>query len=315
MKVVECIDVWKYYGDVIALQGVSFHVNRGEIYCVLGPNGSGKTTLLEGIVSLRRFDKGRVMLFGYEISSELPFEIAKRLGIIFEESQLLPWLTVEENIKYLGKLYGIELSRSDILHALELTGLDPSKRSKLYRCLSKGEKRKVEIAAVLALKPELAIMDEPTTGLDPDSRIEILEILSKLNRSENVTILFSTHILEDVEKIGDRILILLKGKKIAEGSLDDLISSFKIPWKIVITVPDKETIGEIRKILNDLSLDLEIRELSKHEHTILIEVEDDVKALHLAEILKTKMSNIRIRVIPPKLEEIFTKLVREVGKT
>ncbi|MDK2868910.1 MAG: type transport system ATP-binding protein [Pyrococcus sp.] len=219
MKVIiEVVNLKKRLGEREILKGVSFHVNRGEIYGFLGPNGAGKTTTIRTMLGLFRRDGGDVKLFGEEPKRD----VFKRIGIVFEYEVLNPDWTVLENLEFIAHVRGKSLDDAEI--ALRKVGFPEEYWGKRFKELSKGMKRKVSLASALIHDPELLILDEPTSGLDPTAQIEVRNLLLKL-KEEGKTIFFSSHNLPEVQKIADRAAIIVDGITRAEfslGEVDDL---------------------------------------------------------------------------------------------
>ncbi len=209
------------YGSREALLGVTFSVARGEIFGLLGPNGGGKTTLFKILSTLIAPTDGRARLFGRDLASE-PHAIRRRLGVVFQHGSLDPKLTVMENLQHHGHLYGLSgrslRSRAEAL--LGRFGLGDRVRDSVER-LSGGLRRRTELAKALLPGPELLLLDEPSTGLDPGARRDFSALLNQLRRQEGVTVLLTTHLLEEAERC-DRVGILDRGSLVGVGTPDEL---------------------------------------------------------------------------------------------
>ena len=211
----------KRYGELIALDHLDLEINEGEVFGLLGPNGSGKTTTINCLLSLLAFDKGSISIFGKEMSPTA-YDIKKNIGIIMQNVAVFDELTVYENIDSFCGLYitDRETRKKYVDEAISFVGLDDFK--KFYpKKLSGGLLRRLNIACGIAHKPKLIILDEPTVAVDPQSRNKILEGIQKLNRN-GVTVIYTSHYMEEVEQICTRIAIMDKGRKIAEGTKDEL---------------------------------------------------------------------------------------------
>jgi ABC-2 type transport system ATP-binding protein len=229
--VVEVVGVSKKYGNVTALEDVSFEVKRGEMFCVMGPNGAGKTTLLEGILGLRRLDRGTVRLFGVEVRGRPPFDVLRRVGYLLEGMDLDPALTAWENLRLVAAVGGVKTSDGELRAVLEAVGaLEYAKR--LYGKLSAGQKKRVLLAAALLGRPELLILDEPEANLNVASRLEIMDLVKRL-AAGGVTVLFSTHAADIAVRYADRIAMLNR-KILAVGSVEELVARFGGRWKVVV---------------------------------------------------------------------------------
>jgi ABC-2 type transport system ATP-binding protein len=204
------------YGDREALAGVSFSVARGEMFGLLGPNGGGKTTLFKILSTLMPPTSGRVHLLGYDIVDQ-PFLVRRRLGIVFQHPSLDQKLTVSENMAHHGRLYGMAGRELQSRVQAMLARLGLSERAKdLVETLSGGLQRRVELAKGLLHAPEILVLDEPNTGLDPAARRDFMNYLHQLREQDGVTILLTTHFMEDAERC-DRVGILHEGKLVALG--------------------------------------------------------------------------------------------------
>ncbi|HEX3662248.1 MAG TPA: ABC transporter ATP-binding protein [Acidobacteriaceae bacterium] len=209
------------YGTRRALDELSFTVNRGEIFGLLGPNGSGKTTLFRILSTLMVPSGGRATLQGFDVARE-PNQVRQQIGIVFQARSLDPKLTVAENLKHQGHLYGLHgaLLRTRIQEVLTRVGL-LDRSSDLVETLSGGQQRRVELAKGLIHSPEVLLLDEPSTGLDPGARRDLWLYLRTLRDQEGVTVLVTTHLMEEAEHC-DRLAILNEGKLVALGSPAEL---------------------------------------------------------------------------------------------
>lgn len=247
--VIEVKHLTKEYKNLKAIDDLSFEVKEGEILGLLGPNGSGKSTTINCILSLLKFNQGSIQIFGKEMKPSA-YDIKRDLGVIFQDVAVFQELTVYENIEYFCGLYIKEkaLRKKYIEEAIALVGLEEFK--KFYpKQLSGGLLRRLNIACGIAHKPKLIFLDEPTVAVDPQSRNNILDGIQKL-RDAGATIVYTTHYMEEVEIICDRVIILDKGKIIASGTTDELKELAKIEEKITVEVFhfDTKYIEEIEKL-------------------------------------------------------------------
>ena len=269
---VRLVDVEKYFGDFKALDKVSFEVKEGEIVGFLGPNGAGKTTTMRIITGFMEQTSGKVEVFGYD-NIENPMDIKKITGYLPEQPPLYPELSVREYLDFVALIKGVEPNRAKkrIDEVIELIGLE-EKADFLIGHLSKGYKQRVGIAQAIIHSPKLLILDEPTVGLDPIQIIEVREVIKRLAKSEQRTIILSTHILQEVNAICERALIINKGRIVNEVtiSLEDrfeyLINLNKPATDVVYSVRDVEGVFDISYEGNSLRViissmkDGEIRE-------------------------------------------------------
>jgi ABC-2 type transport system ATP-binding protein len=210
----------KIYGDLIAVNDISFIVKKGEIFAFLGPNGAGKTTTVEIIESIRDSTSGEVKILGNDIKTSFNL-VKEKIGILPQEFHSFERFTVRETLEYFSKLYEKRANIDNIIRAINLK----SEEKKLYKNLSGGLKQRVGVALSLVNNPDIVFLDEPTTGLDPKSRREVWEVIAGLKK-KGKTIFLTTHYMEEAEYLADHIAIIHRGKIIAEGSLEELISKY-----------------------------------------------------------------------------------------
>ncbi len=257
-NVIEVKNLVKDYKKMKAVDDLSFDVKKGEILGLLGPNGSGKTTTMNCILSLLKFNSGSIKIFGKEMKPS-EYDIKAKIGVVFQEVAVFEELTVYENLDYFCGLYikDKKIRKQYIEEAIELVGLEEFK--KFYpKQLSGGLLRRLNIACGIAHKPELIFLDEPTVAVDPQSRNNILDGIKKLNE-KGATIVYTTHYMEEVEIICDRVIILDKGKVIASGTCDELKELAKIEEKVTVEVSslDSKYVDEIGKFANVESINYE----------------------------------------------------------
>ncbi|MEM2179421.1 MAG: ABC transporter ATP-binding protein [Nitrososphaeria archaeon] len=225
---VKLVDVSKRYGDLIAVEDLNLEVKRGEIFGLLGPNGSGKSTTIKIILGLVKPDSGYVNVLGINVEED-PIEVRKRIGYVPESPRIYEFLTGLEFLDFTGDVYGMtpdEKKRkiSQFIRALDLE----EREGDLISSYSEGMKQKIVIISALMHKPELLLLDEPLSGLDPKSARIIKDLLRELS-SQGVTTIMSTHILEIAQAMCDRIGIIYRGKLLALGTMDELRQKAKMP--------------------------------------------------------------------------------------
>jgi ABC-2 type transport system ATP-binding protein len=223
-KMIEVADVTKHYGDFTAVDGISFAVNKGEVFAFLGPNGAGKTTTIKMLTTLLDRSSGQILLGGTDPEQE-PGVVRQKFGIIFQEKSHDDELTAWENMEYHGVLYGVEkpLRHQRIQELLSYVDLW-ERRDDYVKDFSGGMKRRLEIARGLIHHPDVLFLDEPTLGLDPQTRNYIWEYVDMLAAEEGMTIFFTTHYMEEAERNADRIAVIDDGKIITTGSPAALMS-------------------------------------------------------------------------------------------
>ncbi|MGC8611475.1 MAG: ATP-binding cassette domain-containing protein [Athalassotoga sp.] len=294
--ILEVEDLKKYYFDVKAVDGISFKVLKGEVFALLGPNGAGKTTTLEILEGLKDYDSGKIRLFGEEIRRKIPRRLRERIGVILQENNFVDHLTTIEILKMFRSLYPKGLDIKDILKEISLEDKANAKVEKL----SGGQRQRLAIGTALVGDPELIFMDEPTTGLDPQARRNVWEMIEKL-REKGKTVFLTTHYMEEAEYLADYIYVMDHGKIIAKGSAEELISSFGGEKIIEIDLDSKDL---------DLSFLSEFQKTKVEDSKIIIVTSylpaDMKKALDLFEERSIKIDDIIVR--RPNLEDVFLNL-------
>ena len=237
--VVKIENLVKRYKELIALDHFNLEIQKGEIFGLLGPNGSGKTTTINCLLSLLKYDKGSIEIFGQQMTPD-NYDVKRRIGIVMQNVAVFEELNVYENIDYFCGLYIKDktLRRQYIEEAIEFAGLGEFVKFRPKK-LSGGLLRRLNIACGIAHKPELIILDEPTVAVDPQSRNRILEGIVELNQ-KGATIIYTSHYMEEVEQICTRIAIMDKGKNIALGTSDELKSMIRNSETIKIHIPALE---------------------------------------------------------------------------
>lgn len=229
-KVIEVKNLSKRYGKLLAVDSVSFEVNRGEIFGLLGENGAGKTTTLEMIEGLRTPSAGEIDILGINVGQQLS-KIKEKIGIQLQSSAYYDYLGLNEILDLFGSFYPRRMNAADLLKLVDL-----GKKAKSYvQNLSGGQKQRFSIIASLVNDPEIVFLDEPTTGLDPIARRKLWELISKI-RDRSKTVILTTHYLEEAEILCDRIAIMERGKIIKIGKTHQLIEAAEHPYKIEFIV-------------------------------------------------------------------------------
>lgn len=255
--IVKIENLVKRYGDLIALDHLNLEIEEGEIFGLLGPNGSGKTTAINCLLSLLKFDKGNIEIFGKEMTPS-SYEIKRNIGVVMQNVAVFEELNVYENIDYFCGLYVTDKKQRKKLveEAIDFVALKDF--VKFYPPkLSGGLLRRLNIACGIAHKPKLIILDEPTVAVDPQSRNKILEGIKKLN-DEGATIIYTSHYMEEIEQLCSRLAIIDKGKVIASGTKDEVKGIISLGEKIVVEAFNISDIhlNQIREIPNVIDVDL-----------------------------------------------------------
>lgn len=222
MNVIEVDHVTKQFGDLKAVDDVSFSVKKGEVFALLGPNGAGKTTTIKMLTTLLRPTDGKIAVNGFDVAMEQD-KVRHSFGIVFQDPSLDDELTAWENLEFHGVLYGVPkaLRRQRIDELLKMVELN-DRRNDLVKNFSGGMKRRLEIARGLVHHPAVLFLDEPTIGLDPQTRNHIWSSIANLNRNEGMTVFFTTHYMEEAARMANLIVVIDHGKVIAQGSPDEL---------------------------------------------------------------------------------------------
>jgi len=237
-KVIEIINLSKQFREVKAVDNLNLNVYSGDVFGFLGPNGAGKSTTIRMLTSLISPDEGTIRIFGKPLR-EKRIEILKHIGAIVEKPDFYGNLSAYKNLEILGKISGKEIKRQRIMEVLELVGLVKRYKSRV-KTFSHGMKQRLGIAQALLHDPDLIILDEPTTGLDPQGMKEIRDLIIYLSKEKKKTIFLSSHILYEVELVANRMVIINKGSAKVEGSVDDLLNANKL--RVTVEVEDSESV-------------------------------------------------------------------------
>ncbi len=296
------VGLTKRYGTTTAVSGLDFEIGEGEIFGLLGPNGAGKTTTIATLATQRQPSAGEATLFGHSAREE-QYRVRQMIGLAPQEVSLYPALTAAENLQFFGSIYGVRQSelRERINELLALVGLDAHRDSQV-RIFSGGMKRRLNLAASLVHRPKLILLDEPTAGVDPQSREQILKIIGGL-RDDGNAILYTTHYMEEAERLCDRLGILSEGKLVAVGTLDALLSGLEFAEII-----------ELRGLTSgiDFAAIQALRGVSRVERgdgVIRLYVKRATDYLWpLQKIISRAGQNVRLKIAPLSLENLFLHL-------
>jgi len=244
---IEVKNLLKEYGEQKAVNNISFKVNKGEIVGFLGPNGAGKSTTMKIITGYLQQTGGEAFVCGLNVADN-PLETKKKIGYLPELNALYYDMYVREYLAFVAEVHKVQTPKEKIESVIELTGLKIESKKKIGQ-LSKGYKQRVGLAAALIHDPEVLILDEPTTGLDPNQIVEIREVIKK--QGQNKTVLFSSHILQEVEAICDRVIIINKGQLVADDKLSNLQKGNKDNHVVIVQFKetiDKSTLEKIKDV-------------------------------------------------------------------
>ncbi len=308
---IEVNSLSKLYGDIAAIDNISFKIDKGEIIGFLGPNGAGKTTTMKILTCFMRPTTGDVKISGYDIY-ENPIEIKKLIGYLPESNPLYYDMKVSDYLFYIGKLKNLssEQINSRMTDVIAKCGLEAVIDRKIGN-LSKGYKQRVGIAQAIITDPPILILDEPTSGLDPNQIIEIRELIKKLGKEK--TVILSTHILHEVEYTCNRIIIINKGKVVADGTKEELSKKNQDFWEFVLTV--KATSLDKFENLKEIEGVQEIIKLSNIEENILSATINTIPENSIREkifdfCVKNSFIIYEFKKIEYSLEDIFKNLTQ-----
>lgn len=296
--VIDVDGLTKSFGDMKAVDGVSFTVHQGEIFGILGPNGAGKTTTLECIEGLAEPTSGQTFVLGMQTQAE-PENVKQRIGVQLQASAYFDYLTLEEILDLFARFYKKHASTSELL---ERVGLSDKAKDRV-NTLSGGQQQRFTIAATLINEPELIILDEPTTGLDPQARRNLWEFIQNIN-SNGCTVVLTTHYMEEAEFLCSRIAIMDHGKIVALDTPENLIRSLPYPFEVKIITDPNHDLGLLEGMADVQNLQTE------EEGAIRMRTSD--AAATVARVMawssETGTAIRHLEVIPSNLEDVFLSL-------
>ena len=306
--VVDTKNLTKRYRETLAVNALNLSVQEGEVFGFLGPNGAGKTTTILMLLGLTEPTSGQLSVCGFNPTHE-PLEVKRRVGYLPENPGFYDDLTAKENLLYLARLNRIpeDEARRRTGTVLEQVGLSDD-GGRLVREFSRGMKQRLGIAEVLVKKPTAIILDEPTLGIDPDGAIRILELIKNLNDEHNLTVMLSSHQLQQVQQICNRVGIIVKGRLIVQGEMDELGKAVLKgrQWNFLLEVggsPD----GFERELQSINGID----EIEKRNHGWFLRCIKDVRPEVVSLVTSKGLNLLQLRSEDPTLEEIYLKYFRE----
>jgi len=305
---IECTGLTKKFGTFTAVNGIDLKIKKGELFGFLGPNGAGKTTTMKMLTTLLSPTAGEASVAGFDLKTEAE-HVRTRIGVVPQEFALFGELTAMQNLWYIGALFGMKSSTlkarsEEILKTVNLY----EKRNIPAEGYSGGMKQRLSVAAGLLHTPEILFMDEPTTGLDPQSRIALRELTQSLN-DLGITIIYTTHDMEEADKLCERIAIMDKGKIIAEGTGEELKATYGGCHKIEIEMEEYDS-----KLLAELKHISGAQDVLQHNGIItlcLVTVRGGVLHTVSSFLAKKNIEVKELRAIEPSLEDVFINLTKK----
>ena len=295
---VRCLGLVKRYEDVVAVAGIDLEVRAGECFGLLGPNGAGKTTTVEILEGLTRADAGAVELLGRRWGAGADHALRERLGVQLQETQLADKLTVEETVRLFRSFYRDGRSVDEVIG---LVGLEEKRRARVGK-LSGGQKQRLALACALVSDPELLFLDEPTTGLDPQARLKVWEVIERF-RSAGGTVLLTTHYMEEAARLADRVAIMDHGRIIALDTPAALVASLGGSQIVEFRVAGRLEIADLAALPG-------VRGVDRRGDDIMLAVERIGTALPalLGELKRRAVGLERLRTHQATLEDVFVRM-------
>lgn len=309
MYIIEAMELTKIFGSLVAVDKLSFKVRKGEVFGILGPNGAGKTTTIRLLTCLISPSSGSAIVGGFDIVKD-PTKVREIVGLQTENPSLYERLTAYENLDFFAEAYGVsdkQEKRKRIRELLEFFGLWEFKDRKVGT-FSRGMKQKLSIARAIVHDPDIIFLDEPTSGLDPESSREIKDLMKSLSK-QGKTIVFSTHILGDAEKLCDRIMIINKGRRIVLGTLRELLNSNASKQVLKITLKKLD-----QKVIDAIKCFGQVKEVRVSDSNFVVSILLDDPENLTPEIVRSIVLNggliLSVNIVNLSLEDVYLKIVR-----
>ena len=308
MAIIEVKNVTKRFNDKLVLDNVSYEVEQGEIFGFIGPNGAGKSTLINIMTSLLTPDSGTIKICGYDILKE-PIKAKECIGYVPQDLALMEEMNAYDNLEFFGALYGLKgkVLKERISEALKVTELEDRWKQEIKK-FSGGMKRRLNLAVAILHHPNVLILDEPTVGVDPQSRNHIFSFVKNICKEWGTTVIYTSHYMEEIEELCKRVFIIDLGKEISYGDREDIKASVFPNNKVIIEAQD--ITGETIMALKD---DEGIIKVGDKENSISLTINSKFKLANTLSLLEKNEVNIKkISYEEPKLEDVFLSLT---GKT
>lgn len=297
---IEVVQISKKYGTQIALRNIQFKVEPGEIVGFLGPNGAGKSTLMKILTTYIAPDEGKAIVNGYDVATH-PQEVRKSVGYLPEHNPLYLDMYVREYLSFNASIYHVATSR--IQEVIDLTGLQPEQHKKIGQ-LSKGYRQRVGIATALLHDPQVLILDEPTTGLDPNQLIEIRDLIRQIGKDK--TVFLSTHIMQEVEAICDRVIIINQGTVVTDNKLKQLLEEQTV--QIIEVEIDQQLLSSD---FDDLPSVIKIEAIAENTWLLSFATDDDARIALFDYAQKKGFRILQQTLLSKKLEHIFIEKTKK----
>jgi ABC-2 type transport system ATP-binding protein len=308
MSIIEVKNISKRFNDKLVLDNISYEVKEGEIFGFIGPNGAGKSTLINIMTSLLTPDSGTIEICGYDILRE-PIKAKECMGYVPQELALMEELNAYDNLEFFGALYGLKgkLLKERIAEALKVTGLEDTKKQKVKK-FSGGMKRRLNIAVSILHHPKVLILDEPTVGVDPQSRNHIFSFIKNICKEWGTTVIYTSHYMEEIEELCKRVFIIDLGKEVSYGDREEIKASVFSNNKVIIET--QEISGETIMKLRDIE---GIDKVSDKDSVLILTIDSKFKLASVLSLLEKESVSIKkISYEEAKLEDVFLSLT---GKT
>jgi ABC-2 type transport system ATP-binding protein len=301
--IIEISHLAKHYGSFHAVRDLNLTVEQGDVYGFLGPNGAGKSTTIRMMMSLIRPTSGDIRIFGQSLN-EHRSEILRRVGAIVERPDFYNYLSARRNLELLGRLSGADVSKANVNRVLGIVGLGERAESKV-KTFSHGMKQRLGLAQALIHNPDLIVLDEPSTGLDPQGMVDMRDLILELAHDHKKTVFLSSHILPEVELTANRMVIINRGKTIIEGSVQELLNAGRL--KVTIETADVPRALEVLRATPDG----EWIQSSTDQEIIIMLNRQDIPGV----VASLATADIPLRAVTPvrSLEEYFISLTRETA--
>jgi ABC-type multidrug transport system ATPase subunit len=301
--VIEISHLAKHYGSFHAVRDLNLTVEQGDVYGFLGPNGAGKSTTIRMMMTLIRPTSGDIKIFGLPLTTHRS-EILRRIGAIVERPDFYNYLSARRNLELLGRLSGADVSKTNVNRVLGIVGLGERAESKV-KTFSHGMKQRLGLAQALIHNPDLIVLDEPSTGLDPQGMVDMRDLILELSQEHKKTVFLSSHILPEVELTANRMVIINRGKTIIEGSVQELLNAGRL--KVTIETTDVPRALEVLRATPDA----EWIQSSTDQEIIIMLNRQDIPGV----VASLATADIPLRAVTPvrSLEEYFISLTRETA--